>query len=268
MEAQKSKIEQVTRRIENGRLAYYKRAATAEYWDTVWSEQSVDQLYADSEKGELGYYQEIFPKYLPKTGPILEAGCGLAQFVIALRVLGYDAQGIDYGQQTVTRVKKRFPDLPVKQGDVTQIKIEDDHYAAYISLGVMEHIYSGPDPFLVEAKRVLKPGGIALISVPYLNAIRRLKAFLGLFHEDVTGLEFYQYAYHPKEFSKILGAHRFEVLELFQYAGYKGIKDEVPFLSRMFEWPQGWRLKKFLMNWNWANRHLGHMMMYVARIRK
>ena len=256
---------QVARRMQNGRLAYYKQAATSEYWDSVWSNQSVEQLFAEAEGGELGYFREIFPKYLPKVGRILEAGCGLGQLVIALRKLGYDARGVDYGHQTVAIVKERFPSLPIETADVTNLSVEDEYYAAYISLGVMEHDPNGPDIFLREAKRILKPGGIALISVPHINAIRKLKAFLNMYQDETSGLEFYQYAYQPKEFFEYITSYGFNVLEQFQYGGYKGIKDELPFFSKIFEWPQGWRLRKFLMNWEWASRHLGHMMLFVAR---
>lgn len=257
----------MVRRMENGRLAFYKRAATANYWDDVWSKQSVEELYASALKGELGYYQELFPKHLPKDGPILEAGCGLAQFVVALRVLGYDARGIDFGSKTVVKVKERFPDLPIQVGDVTRLDTQEAYYAAYISLGVMEHNPSGPEVFLAEAQRILRPNGVALISIPNLNALRKLKAMLGFYQDEVNDLEFYQYVYDPKEFSQYLKRFNFEIIEYFQYGGYKGIKDEISFLSKMFEWPQGWRLRKFLMNWNWANRHMGHMMMYIARKR-
>jgi SAM-dependent methyltransferase len=265
MSDKKTKQKSLARRMENGRLAFYRRAANAEYWDKVWATQEIDKLYKDAEQGELGYYQKIFPKYLVKERPILEAGCGLAQFVIALRRLGYDARGVDYGAQTVSRVKEKYPDLPIEVGDVTSLKKESSYYAAYISLGVMEHDRNGPDLFLQEARRLLETNGVALISVPYLNPIRKLKAKFGLYRDDPDDLEFYQYAYGSDEFATYLNEYGFIVEERFQYGGYKGIKDEIPLLSQIFEWPQGWRIKKFLMHWNWADRHMGHMMLFVAR---
>jgi SAM-dependent methyltransferase len=200
-----------------------------------------------------------------KGRPILEAGCGLAQFVIALRKLGYDARGVDYGAQTVSMVRERYPDLPIEVGDVTSLDKEDGYFSAYISLGVMEHDQNGPDIFLKEASRLLGSDGVALISVPYQNPLRRLKAKLGLYRDDPADLEFYQYAYSSHEFTRYLHQYGFVVVERFQYDGYKGIKDEIPMISRIFEWPQGWRIRKFLMHWVWAGRHMGHMMLFVAR---
>lgn len=254
-------------RIAAGRrLAYYREAASAQYWDDVWAKQQIGTLYAQAQKGELGYYEDIFPRYLPKEGRILEAGCGLGQFVIALRVLGFDAEGVDYGRQTVDFINRQFPELPVRIGDVTNLDVPDGYYHGYISLGVMEHRKEGPEPFLKEAHRILAPGGIALISVPYLNFLRRLKLNSGTFKGSEYGLDFYQYAYSSIEFDEILRKAGFEMITHCQYGGFKGVKDELPFLNKWFEVPQlGWRLRKFLMNWRWAERHMGHMMMYVSK---
>jgi SAM-dependent methyltransferase len=250
----------------NGRLVYYKKAATADYWDSVWSDKDTDQLYAQAQKGDLGYYADIFPKYLPKEGKILEAGCGQGQIVLALTVLGYDAEGVDYAENTIQFIKSTFPDLNVRVGDVTALDVPDGHYTGYISIGVMEHNVNGPDPFLKEAHRILRPGGMAFISVPYQNILRRLKARLGLYNGNPQGQEFYQYAYSKKEFSANLQRLGFDVVRTQQYGGYKGVKDEIR-LDWFFNLPQGWRLRKFLMHSKWTDRHIGHMMMYVARKR-
>ena len=157
---------QGARRVENGRLVWYSRRADASYWDHYWSAQVSPQTYRAAEAGKLGSFQQVFSRFLPRSGRILEAGCGVGQIVLALRVLGYDAEGVEWGQETVQSVKSLIPDLPIRVGDVTKLGVPDAWYAAYISVGVVEHRRDGPQPFLSEAWRVLQPGGIALISVP------------------------------------------------------------------------------------------------------
>lgn len=248
------------------RLAYYRKSASADYWDKVWATQETRELYEQAAKGNLGYYEEIFPKHLPKDGVILEAGSGLGQFVMALKARGYEVEGVDYGERTVNEVKSQFPDLPIRLGDVTNLDVPDGYYSAYISLGVMEHDPSGPTKFLLEAYRVLKVGGVALISTPYINPIRALKMSLGQFTKTIPQhLDFYQYAYSAKEFDQLLRASGFSPIAHYQYGGYKGIKDELPGLQKLFGIPKiGWRIQRFFMNWNWANGQMGHMMMYVC----
>ena len=72
---------------------------------------------------------------------------------------------------------------------------------ARVSLGV-EHDAAGPDRILVEAHRVLAPGGTLLVSVPYVNVVRRLAApRIRRANERVrdAGGTFYQFAFSRRE---------------------------------------------------------------------
>lgn len=257
---------QVERRVEGQRLVYYRRSADAEFWDNHWQTNFSAKLYRWAEKGELKDFEEPFTRYLPQQGRILEAGCGLSQYVLALRVRGYDCEGVEWGTETVNMVHQFYPDLPIRVGDVTRLETPDGYYDGYISLGVVEHRQAGPDPFLKEAHRVLSDEGILLLSVPYFHPLRRAKARLGLYKGEQMGLSFYQYAFTIEEMSQILQNAGFRVITTFGYSGYKGIKDETPLLRQMVKWrPFDWAFYKLIYRWKWANRHLGHMMLFVCR---
>ena len=43
---------------------------------------------------------------------------------------------------------------------------EDSSISGYLSFGVIEHFIEGPHEALAEAFRVLRPGGIAIITTP------------------------------------------------------------------------------------------------------
>lgn len=254
------------RRVERGRLAYYLEAADAAFWDHHWSEMLHRGSYAESEAGQLGWFEEPFSRHLPKQGTILEAGCGIGQHVLALRVRGYDAVGVEWAERTVRAARAIFPSLPVVAGDVTALPVPDGTFAGYVSLGVMEHRQQGPEPFIREAWRVLAPGGVALISVPHFHMLRRVKGWLGAYGGDAAGLGFYQYAYTGRQFARFLREAGFTVTGTFGYDGVKGLKDEIPALRRALADPErGPRIRAFLAGSRRAEQRFGHMLMFICR---
>lgn len=255
----------LVRVVEDGRLSYYKESATSSYWESVWDSALNKRSYRGAEKGRLGGFERAFTRWLPKEGRILEAGCGLAHRVLALRMRGYNVEGVDFAERTVQRVRELFPGLPIRAGDVTRLQVPDGYYNGYISLGVVEHRQQGPQPFLDEAYRLLTAGGVALISVPYFHALRRLKARWGLYRGTPAGLQFYQYAYSEEEIRRHVVAAGFQVEASMAYEGFKGIKDEIAGAYYFLRFVQGvpllgWGVKRWLKHcW------LGHMILLVCR---
>lgn len=259
--------DEVTRTVERRRLVYYKRAADASYWDEHWNTLLRPEFYIGAIKGDLGKWENLFTKYLPADEPILEAGCGLAQWVLALRKRGYDIEGVDWSEETIEKVHRIFPDLLIRSGDVCALDVEHGYYGAYISLGVIEHRAAGPEPFLTEAFRVLKPGGVAILSVPWFNPLRRLKAWLGCFDgTSVKASEFYQYAFTAREMEDKLVIAGFKVVEQSSGNLEMGFEDELPFLKSLYEkGVLGRILKRLVRKGNLVARLFGHSRVYVCR---
>jgi|Deesub1362B_J571_1020462.scaffolds.fasta_scaffold01110_3 SAM-dependent methyltransferase len=249
-----------------GRLAYYRALAGPQFWDEHWKHHLSLQSYEGARRGHLGWFEEVFLRYLPRKGKILEAGCGKGQYVLALRVRGFDVEGVEWAPETVKAVKTILPELPIRVGDVAHLDVPDGHYGAYISIGVVEHREGGPEPLLKEARRVLRPGGVAFISVPFFHSLRRLKAKLGMYRGQVEGLQFYQYAFTESEFSHLLKKEGFQIIDQMSYDSFKGLKDEIPWLLHLFRVPAvGWRLKRWIRSSSWITQRFGHMILFVCR---
>lgn len=236
-------MRRTVRRVEDGRLVYYRRAADPAYWDEHWRRHITPATYRTAEEGGLGELEAPLTQWLPRDGRILEAGCGSAYFVVALRARGWDCEGVELAPQTVDRVRELRPDAPVRLGDVAALHVPDDTYAGYISLGVVEHVRSGPSPILAEALRVLRPGGIALVSVPWFNPLRRLKARLRLYRGVPGDLAFYQYAFHEDEITALIESAGLRVRQVTGYDPLKGLRDEVPPLRALVDHRKGKRLR-------------------------
>jgi SAM-dependent methyltransferase len=113
--------------------------------------------------------------YLPRSGRVLEAGCGPGHVVEYLQQRGYDIEGVELNAPVVAEVKRRYPHLRVEIGDVAALSCPDNTYSGLLSFGVVEHFRAGMKAPLAEHLRVLRPGGIAVISVPSFNILRRWK---------------------------------------------------------------------------------------------
>ena len=149
----------------------YQVLGPGELWDAYWGSIDVEEnlRYCTGDQ-----VLSVFRRYLGKDQLILEAGCGLAKWVIHLTAEGHHIIGLDKHQTSLARVRAFSEHLLLAGGSVTELPFPDDSLDAYISLGVIEHFEEGPDRPLSEAYRILRPGGIAIIETPYDNTLRRL----------------------------------------------------------------------------------------------
>ncbi len=60
-------------------------------------------------------------------------------------------------------------------GDIRDLPTPDGFFDGYLSFGVIEHFPQGQEQILAEAARVVRPGGLLLLSVPALNGYRKLR---------------------------------------------------------------------------------------------
>ncbi len=202
---------------------------SSEFWDMCWEKTSLErQLAMTTKDDELN----IFLKYLPKNGKILEAGCGLGRWVICLKNRGYDIKGIDFSKQVIDLIKNYDPAIPVELGNIMDINYPDNYFDVYISLGVVEHFVEGPFNVLEEAKRVVKQNGMLFISVPVFNPIRHVTLpFEKLFRFIIENYlvrkllgkspyppkNFIEYRFIRKEFSRHLLKLGFEIEEIIPF---------------------------------------------------
>lgn len=254
------------RRVENGRLVYYHQDANQGFWEDLWSKEITPDYYKPFQAGKLYNFEKIFKRHLPMSGMILEAGCGTAQLVVALGANGYTCIGLDYAINAMRKARLIVGSLRLVFGDLTAIGISNDAFDAVISIGVVEHRRSGPEVFLYEMGRILKPGGLLMISVPYFNPLRLWRARRGAYQDDVDGFDFYQYAFSREEFCRFLENSGFEVETTYSYAHQNTLTQELHWLNKSPEF-----MKKLILRISkyvpYVNSDLGHMLMVVARKR-
>jgi SAM-dependent methyltransferase len=87
-----------------GRLKYFGEEASSEFWDQAWA-QAPDRInFQREEQGHLPHaLKSAFIGHIKPGARVLEAGSGLGRFTIAMKARGYDAVGVDYAPEVVTR---------------------------------------------------------------------------------------------------------------------------------------------------------------------
>jgi SAM-dependent methyltransferase len=262
-------------------LAYYSVAADRDFWREHWGDHSVEELLAVARASPL---TDLVTAPLPATGLVLEAGCGLGQYVLLLRERGWRAIGVDWSVEALAAGRRAGP-APLAAMALTALGLRDAAVAAYVSLGVVEHDPAGPDAILAEARRVLAPGGTLIVSVPYVNGVRRLGApWIRRRGRALAaaGGSFYQNAFSRRELLGALARHGFTPLRARPYDPARILRGALP------RWLRGRRatgraarppapaapprrrgalgaLVRRALYTDWALRLCGHMLLVVAR---
>jgi SAM-dependent methyltransferase len=246
------------------RLVWYGEAASDEFWGTTWEGRFSSDYFKDADKGELYELTGLFESFLKPSGRYIEAGCGLGYWVAALRARGFDVEGVEYSRTLVDLINRHRPDLPVTEADVLSLKAPDGTYDGYLSFGVVEHRREGPEPFLLEAFRVLKPGGVAFISVPFLSPLRILKGRLGFYNRGAGVEPFFQYGFSESTFVDYLTGVGFLAKIAMPYQVRRCLVEEVPFLFSLNRTGFGARLVRTFARIV-PPSIAGHMLMVVAQ---
>jgi SAM-dependent methyltransferase len=103
--------------------------------------------------------------------PYLDAGCGTG---LNLRDLPAGSTGLDINPRNVALLRQRLPLMSVVEGDVEAMPFADRTFGTVVCTEVLEHV---PDPSLAlaEIKRVLRPGGTVIGSVPARSLVWKLR---------------------------------------------------------------------------------------------
>jgi SAM-dependent methyltransferase len=97
-------------------------------------------------------------------GRVLDVGCGMGEFLVLLRELGFEAEGVEGNQEQSEQV--RSLGFSVHTVDLEEgLPYPERVFVLVSCLELIEHIALA-EPLLEDIHRVLKPGGHLLLTTP------------------------------------------------------------------------------------------------------
>ncbi len=161
-----------------------------EYYEKYWTRDSDVSDHDVTTPERKRRLLQTLNKYCEPGETVLDLGCGGGgKFTAWAAEAGFDATGMDISKKAVDMARRGFPggDFRMLNSDGS-IPAEDQTFGAVWCSEVIEHILE-VDNFLKEIRRVMKPGGILILTTPYHGFIKNLFIVLFKFHRhfNVSG---------------------------------------------------------------------------------
>lgn len=122
-------------------------------------------------QGRLFYGEHIIryksAQELVRGKTVLDIACGSGYGTKMLAATAKKVYGVDVNNTAIQYAKKNYtsPKIDYRIGDAVEIPLEDGAVDVVVSFETIEHI-SQYEEFINEIKRVLKPGGLFIVSTP------------------------------------------------------------------------------------------------------
>ncbi|MBF0528722.1 MAG: class I SAM-dependent methyltransferase [Deltaproteobacteria bacterium] len=138
---------------------------TAHYHKEYWQEtprqndSGINLLYSLRMRGVISKLRRL----LPAGGRIVDVGAGACAFMACCEKAGFDAWGVD-------KFSSPHNITNFQQSDLTEAAFPDSFFDAVTFFHVIEHL-ADPKASLIEAVRILKPGGLIVIETPNIDSL-------------------------------------------------------------------------------------------------
>lgn len=96
---------------------------------------------------------------------VLEAGAGEGYGADLIADVARTVIGLDYDESSVAHIRARYPRVDMRHGNLAELPLSDSSVDVVVNFQVIEHLWD-QGQFVAECARVLRPGGVLLMSTP------------------------------------------------------------------------------------------------------
>lgn len=135
---------------------------------------------------------------LSPPGKLLEVGCASGVYLNDRLLDGWQVEGVEFSESAVNVAREHG--MRVHHGQIKDIQLENAPYDIVVAQMVLEHLYN-PVAELKEWRKLIKPGGKLVISVPNINSLD-----FYLFKQYWYGLQLPTHLFHftPQTLTNVL----------------------------------------------------------------
>ena len=162
----------------------------------------------ESESAFVEYAEQVLQylgRFVP-AGRLLDVGCSSGSLMAAAQRAGYEVAGVEL-YRTAAEYAAQRTGAPVVIGTLDDVPFEADSFDAVVMSHVFEHV-TDPNGTLTKLRRLLRPGGVLLLSCPnYGSVLRRV------YGVNWYGLspQFHMWQFTPASLARIVRAGGFDL---------------------------------------------------------
>ena len=204
-----------------------------DYHESLW-----ESIPAGLEPQDFRMRLAFLLKHVHAGERLLDVGCGEGRFAAAVLDVGAQVVGIDVAEEPLRRAREERPELDLRVVPAEgSWPLQDASFDAVWAGETIEHV-ADTAGWLSEIRRVLRPGGLLLLSTPAHSPLTLLglalsrRAFAAHFDPRSDHLRFYSRG----SLAELLGEFGFAEIALSRLGGLPGARRTLLACARRARW--------------------------------
>lgn len=162
-------------------LVYVSPQPTAEELPRFYDAFYADTSEEAANERTLGWVEphiaRLIKRRCPEGGRLFEVGCGFGALLESLQDQPFDLHALELSEAAAAFARKRVPNAAIQHTSLESAEVGPSSMDCVVAIAVLEHM-KDPRAALARMATWLRPGGVLVINVPYVQHFMRLKRWL------------------------------------------------------------------------------------------